>query len=373
MTTITDNLKQNTEINSNQPEIDLLLKCAFSNLSQSDIGEIKLLLKNNIDWLYLIEICQKHKVLPLVFSKINKIDVNVIPNNIKRYVVTFVQTNSQRNLLLTAELVGILNLLKMDNINPIALKGPVLAKLAYENFGLRVVSDLDVFVEKPDFDKAQNLLVEHGYRPSELNKHEYYQQAQFYTPKTSICIDLHYDFSPKNHFASVDSDIFWKNTQTLTIAGKQIKTFSPEYQLIYLCLEGGKEYWCSLNRICDISGLIHTQNIDWELLLDTINYLNKEKVVFLGLFLIDTFSDALVPKFIKEQIDLSIKNKLSKNKICFYLFRSKFSLLSAIGWHLFNLQAYQGTDKLKYLYQIVKVNIKVKRKKFSKTLGKTLG
>lgn len=365
-----------------QPEIELILCCMTSQLSSNLKDRINLLLKEELDWLFILERARKHKVLPLLYFNLNKVNFTNIPDRevprqsrdrIHQQLHSFSQANIQKNLLLTSELLQILDFLAQNKIKAIPLKGPILARFAYSNFGLRTVVDLDIIVRKEDFVRAEQLLIKYGYQASTLNNSQIFQQAQYYKPQTLISIDLHYEFAPKNHFIAVDSTIFWQHLVTYPIANRDIPIFSPEYLLIYLCLEGAKEFWRTLSRICDVSQLIINQEIDWKLLRQSADELHKKKVVYLGLYLARTLLDTPIPDDVWIEVDRHFKIKLSRQEICRFLFRPKFNLLLAIQWHLFNVQVFNSSfGKLPYLREVIRVNFQVKKNEMQKLRSKKL-
>jgi len=80
------------------------------------------------------------------------------------------RSNVQRNLLLTAELLRLLDLFAVHGIAAAPFKGPVLAASAYEDLSLRQFSDLDVLVNRRDILKAEGLLASQGYEPDGGNR-----------------------------------------------------------------------------------------------------------------------------------------------------------------------------------------------------------
>ena len=363
---------ENVLANSIKPEIALILCCLTSQLSSNNKNKINLLLQEQLDWQFILERARKNKVLPLLYFNLNKANTS-IPDRTYQELRNFSQANIQRNFLLTSELLQVLNFLAQNKIEAIPLKGPVLARLAYSNFGLRTVVDLDIIVKKQDFVRAEQLLVQYGYKPSPLNNSPNFQQAQYYKPHTLITIDLHYEFAPKNHFITVDSALFWQHITTFTVANRNIPIFSPEYLLIYLCLEGSKEFWRTLNRICDVSELIIDREIDWNLLLKSADELHKKKVVCLGLYLVRTLLDTPIPHEVWTEVDRYLKIKLSRKEICRFLFRPKFNLLLATQWHLFNVQVFNSSfGKLPYLREVIRVNFQVKKNEMQKLRSKKL-
>ena len=121
-----------------------------------------------------------------------------------------------------------------------------------------------------------------------------------------------------------------------------------------LCLEGVKEHWRSLNRLCDVSELISNQQINWKLLLANAETVNKKEVVFLGLYLAHTILDTPIPDFVLQEVNYHLNNLISKDKIYKFLFRKEFSLLTATQWYLFISQAFPSSiGKINYLYRVI--------------------
>ena len=363
MPTVTPEKKLQKTAGCVESEISLLICCAKSTIDAEDREIINSLLQNDIDWKYLIETGQKHKILPLLYANLIAVRSDLFEKDQIQQFQNLLQSNITKNFFLTAELLEILNYLQINRIEAIPVKGVVLANLAYSNFGLRSISDLDIIVRKKDFIKTQELLIAHEYKASSINKEVYYQQAQYYKKKNIVIgIDLHYEFAPKNHFAAVDSSLFWANTEYSKIGNQDIKVFALEYTLIHLCLEGVKEHWRSLNRLCDVSELIFKQEINWKLLLANAETLNKKEVVLLGLYLVHTILNTPIPDDILSETNHFLTHKISQDKIHKFLFRTEFSLFRAIEWYLFISQAFSSpAAKIQYLYQVVQEKLKSKK------------
>lgn len=350
--------KPNVAINSFPSEIELILQCASSRAAQNNRHQIELLLKSEINWSYLLQMCTSHKVLALIHFNLDKIAPQIIPEDVRASFVHFYQINVQKNLLLTAELLKILDLYGKHQIPAIPLKGAVLARQVYSNFGLRTVSDIDIVVPEADFTQAQELLVQFGYKPHPTNNPQRIRQAQYNKPNTLFCVDLHYAFSPRNHFISVDSAIFWDNLTTFSLAGQEMSIFASEYMAIYLCLEGAKEHWRTLNRICDLSELICSQALDWKKLLQIAKALDRQLVLYLGIYLVHTLLDTKIPDYVWTEVESHLKIKLSKKEISNFLFRNEFDVPLAFQWHLFNFQGFKFTsNKIKYLLRVIELNL----------------
>ena len=126
-------LDTKNQIINTHPEIELLLYSVNPNLNDATTERIKALAKENIDWQYLTETADKHRVLSLMYSRLNRICPEAIPQSFLNQWRWSFQLVAQRNLFLTGEVVNLLNLLKKQNIVALPYKGPVIATLIYNN------------------------------------------------------------------------------------------------------------------------------------------------------------------------------------------------------------------------------------------------
>jgi hypothetical protein len=361
MTTTLTKTDIGSPLKTNQAEIELLLCCARTKIDEKTKVKVESLLSQEIDWNCLLTIAKRHKLLPLLYYHLHTINPGSVPSEIITSLRDYFQTNTQRNLLLTLELLKLLKIFKEHQILAIPLKGPVLATFAYGNFGLRSISDIDIIVNRADFLKAEQVLINHKYQADTNNDLENKQQGSYINSKFSLSVDLHYNFAPKNYAVSVKTNSFFKDLQSIAIANTQVDIFSTENLVLYLCLEGSKDYWRKLSRLCDLSELIQNYNLNWELLLARAKSLGKERVLFLGIFLTQKVLNASIPNNIWQLVEKNISFKLSTGQINEFLFTQNFDGLLALKWHLFNLQAFSSiSEKLKYCWQVIKVNYRVR-------------
>ncbi len=365
MTTTLNKKDINIPLVPNKPEVELLLCCARSQVDAQTKVKIKNLVDQDLDWELLLKLANKHKLLPLLSHGINLAGCQSISSDIYAILNTASQANTQRNLSLTAELLRILNILKKAQISAIPLKGPVLAAFSYGNFGLRSTSDLDIIIELDNFVNVHNLLLQNGYKECTDNDLNHKRQASYYNLKTLIAIDLHYDFAPKNSFVAVESAGFWQNLQPILIAGQQINILSTENLILYLCLEGSKEYWRKLQRLCDLASSIQNHDVNWELLVKQASDVGKPKVFFLGMFLAKKILNISIPDEIWELVENNLSIKPSATQINQFLFNQEFNWKLALEWHLFNIQTFPSiSEKIKYCWQVIQVNYKTRTKKW---------
>ncbi|MDB9405994.1 nucleotidyltransferase family protein [Microcystis sp. CS-574] len=285
-----------------RPEIELLLCCARTHIDPTTEERLEVLLQQDIDWTYLIQTSARHGVMPLLYRSLNATCPELVPKPILSQLRNFFHTNAQHNLLLTQELLRLLNLFQEHEIPAIPFKGPVLAASVYGNLARRQFGDLDILVHERDYQQAKELLLSQGYRMLYDSEHEANcLQAQLWHTEQQLSVDLHYGIPPKQ--LQLKQEALWECLASLSLAGTTIQVFSPEAHLLVLCVDGYKEYWHKLSRICDLAAMIGNQELDWERLRELARKLKLERILSLGLLLTSELLEASLPEKIWSRVE----------------------------------------------------------------------
>ncbi len=288
---------------ANRPEIELLFCCARTRKDAGTAGRIVALLREEIEWPYLLRKANEHRVTPLLYWHLNSTCPEAVPEAVLEQLKNRFRANNLRNLSLTAELLRLLKIFEVRGVPTVPLKGPVLAALTYENLALRSFGDLDILVRKQDVSKARKLLTSSGYRQEDPLPQS--QEAAFlksqreyvYSHDNGTVVELHWAVMPRNYFFFLDPENLWERLRQVRLGGENILTFSVEDLLLFLCVHGSKHFWYRLAWICDVSELIRVhETIDWEQLIDCADSLGSKRMLFLGLFLAHDLLGAPVPE-----------------------------------------------------------------------------
>ncbi len=292
-----------------QPDAELLLRCARTrNDSEGDV-RIRTLLQGEIDWTSLLRMASRHGTLPLLYRNLNAVDPKAVPENTLDELRHHFRFNSQRNLLLTGELIRLLQIFEARGISAVPFKGPVLAAAVYGNLALREFGDLDILVRERDVATARELLVSSGYQPQyRLTRAQeaaflgYEREYTFVHGDTGNVVELHWKVAPKPFPFSLDTDRLWERVEQAPLGGSTVPTFSSEDLLLFLCVHGSAHLWARLGWVCDVAELIriHT-NIDWERLTNRAGASGIERMLLLGLFLASDLLQAPLPEKISEK------------------------------------------------------------------------
>lgn len=281
------------------PEVELLLRCTRTYINNTNAERIKTLLQEDVDWEYLLEIATRHGLTSLLYWNLKITGAEFIPQSQLSWLQNYFYINNRRNFALTKELLKLLQLFEDNKITALPFKGPILAASVYGNVALRLISDLDILVHERDFSRAVELLISQGYQL----RTEVPWEFHLIRGDGLYNIDLHREIAPKHVSCSLSFDYLWENIETFSLAGTTVPNLSPEVWLLILCLNGSKDCWQKLNRICDVAELIRThQGMNWERVMEQATTLRCKRLIFLGLFLAANLLDTILPEEIWQQV-----------------------------------------------------------------------
>ncbi|PSB03311.1 nucleotidyltransferase domain-containing protein [Merismopedia glauca] len=309
-------------------EVKLLLLCVRPQIDEESAEEILKLVKAEIDWNYLIDTATQHKVIPLVYCKLNGICPSYIPEDILQEMRQIFHNNSKKNLVLTEKLIQIINLLQNNNIPCLTFKGVTLGILAYQKIFLRTFTDLDILIPKKSVSRTTKLLIEHGYEPqfnfSESQQKTYLEirnEQTFANSKRNITLDIHWSLLAEHLSFCLKTEDVWQFQQEVNINGNLIPSLSPEIMVLYLCTNGAKDSWIYLQSICDLARLIDNHpNLNWEQVMAQAGRLGTRKMLFLGLSLCQILFNLPLPPKIRQQILTEPQIEILVNQVTQNLF-----------------------------------------------------
>ena len=213
-------------------------------------------------WNYLLLMAQRHRVVPRLHHHLVSECPEAIPSKARSGLEKLNQENTRSNLLLTGELLKLVDLLEAHGIAAVPFKGPTLALWAYGDLGRREFGDLDILVKQQDVPAVRKLLAGEGFTPRpELSAAQKAATLRLdcshnFANEKNIWLDVHWDFVV--HYASVqiDTDKLWDRLQPILVNRRELKTVSVEDLLLIFCLHGFTHFWARLGWICDVAALI---------------------------------------------------------------------------------------------------------------------
>ena len=303
---------------STKTELQLIICCARTELNKVGVERIRILLKQNIDWNYLITIAKLHKVAPLVSVNLINTFPEAIPQNVLQKLRSVTKAVTKKNLYLVRELVTLINLFKSYNIPAIPYKGPTLTAALYKDLSLRQFVDLDFLVPKQKYLQAQKILIDSGYKPPPQN--DVVWERNFVHSQKKIGVDLHQGLTPDYLPVYIDFQGLWQRLEPVSVGGIEVKSFAPEDLLIVLCVQLAKDsQWTAevLSKVCDIVELLRTyQNLDWDLVWHRCTKLGTKRILLFALYIAKQMLGAELPNSIEQKIETDLVAKKAAWIVC---------------------------------------------------------
>jgi hypothetical protein len=316
-------------------EIELLLCCARTSIDSKALERLGTLLRQDLDWHRLIHLASTHGVLPLLYRSLSRNSADAVPKAVLDQLRESSRSNVQNSLLLTAELLKLLDFFADHGINAIPFKGPVLAASVYKDLSLRQFSDLDVLVYRDDIVKAGGLLASQGYQPTTDNgvaseqgfdpDDVAYFGPKFYTfvhQDHGTRVDLQWRVSERYFSFSLEENRGRGRLVPVTVAGRSVLTFAPMDLLLILCAHGAKHQWQELKWICDVAELVRNEKetIDWGKLQQEASRQGVRRVLSLGLILARDLLGAGLPTEVSRAVDRDFRGRSVVSRIVARLF-----------------------------------------------------
>jgi len=259
------------------------------------------LVRQQLDWDYIVATARAHGLLPLLQRHIGTFEC--VPGNILSCLKREAVANSQSMLHLAGKQLRIYKLFQEHGIAVAIFKGALLAQMAYGDMSLRQAGDIDMLIGSHDFAQARLLLESLGYEmtprltSAQLTSHiSNHCEIQFMRDDWFTVVDLHWDLAPRSFVFGLKADEVMSRLQTVSLAGTNVETFGAEDLLLYQAMHGAKHLWRRLEWITLLAeSLRAAPDVDWDTLINRAANAHATRMLALGLRLVEQFSDVPVP------------------------------------------------------------------------------
>jgi hypothetical protein len=343
------------------PETELLLCCARAGAGPKRAGRIRALLREELDGTRLVQTALRHGTMPLLYRSLVAACPEAVPAAILDQLRDHFHNNARRNFFLAGELLKCLELLGAHGIPAVPYRGPVLAASAYGDLALRQFDDLDILVHKQDVVRARDLLVSRGYRPefqlTRAQEAAYLRDQSEYKvlrDEGMLIVELHWRFTEGYFSFPLDPEQLWQRLETVSLAGREVRTFSAEDVLLILCVHGTKHLWERLGWICDVARWLGVHGgMDWGWVMERAAALGSERMLFLGLFLANDLLGAPLPEDVLQRVQADPAVASLAEQVRQGLFGHAHGQPGDLGRCLFHLKARERLgDRVRYCVRL---------------------
>jgi hypothetical protein len=219
------------------------------------------------------------------------------------------EKNVHKSLFLARELIRILDCLDAIAAEVIPYKGIVLSEVYYGDMALRQSGDLDLFVRGQDVPRIKHAVRELGYTvrvaiPDNAER-DYIAsgyECTFDSPAGKNLLELQWALQPRFYAVDFDMDGLFERAVNVEVAGRRVKTPSPEDLLLVLSVHAAKHVWGRLIWLCDIVQILELGNLNWELVQARAREFGIERILHVTLLLANRLLGEPIPSPVEKAI-----------------------------------------------------------------------
>lgn len=300
-------------------EDKLLLLIARTEVDDETRKEISSTVKQDINWDYFLKKSSMHKLKPLIYVQFSKTCPELVPKRVMDELKEYYYENTRKNLLLTGELIKILNQLDSENICAVTYKGPSLALVAYEDLTLREFVDVDLVVNRTDTKKVRKIMDKLAYElitlPDNFNEDLYFKtqtEHKFINPNSNTVFEFHNRVQGHFFYFPIDPAFLYEDLKHVKINNNHVKTFTNENLLLLLCIHCARHNWSCIAWICDIHELIQKEEIEWAKVFENSEKLKVKRILSTTLLL----SEYLLKTDLPSEVSNNLNDDVEAGKIC---------------------------------------------------------
>lgn len=279
---------------------------------------------NDIDWDLFLQLAFHHRLYPLLYLKLIKMENSWIPSKVLQTLSHSYKKNTFKMLHLSGEMEELSKLFIENEIRPLILKGPVLAKDLYGDISRRTCGDLDILIPMNDLNNADELLIGLGYEKDEyiqtlLNDWKWrHHHFTYYHPIKGIKIEIHWRLNPTPSKDPTFNEL-WERKRQSTITSYPCYILSEEDLFYFLVTHGARHGWSRLRWLVDIHQMVQ-MDLNWATVQKLFKKYQCEKIGGQSLILSSQLLNTALPVNIKK-LSSTNKSKQLAHEAIFYLER----------------------------------------------------
>jgi hypothetical protein len=304
---------QSATIGRGEPEWNLVLAASCADAGESDIARIRSLLdttamKNPVKWESVLRLADHHGTSALLYRNLSCLG-DVVPLTALAELRQEYERNVYKSLFLARELIRILDCLDAIGVEAVPYKGIVMSETYYGDMALRRSGDMDLFVRGRDVGRIKNAVRELGYTqrvPVPEDAEESYiksgYECAFDSPAGKNLLELQWALQPRFYAVDFDMEGLFERAVNVSVAGRAVKTPSPEDLLLVLSVHAAKHVWERLIWLCDIAQILKRENLNWDWVQARARQFGIERILHVTLLLTRRFLTTAIPAPIERSI-----------------------------------------------------------------------
>jgi hypothetical protein len=342
-----------------ETEWSLLRAACSTGGSQEKRDRTRLLLRSPIRWKLLSDLAERHGVQPLLCQALSGVDL--VPSEQMRILQQGYQSNLHKSLFLSSELIHILECLSASGIEVIPYKGLALAETVYGDIALRQSGDIDLLVRVLDVPRIKQAVRDLGYTPHSLLSPS---QERAYLKSGYECafdgtagrnlLEVQWAIQPRFYAVDFDMDGLFRRAVTVSVAGRTMKTPSPEDSFIVLALHAAKHVWGRLIWLSDLARIITIPTLNWEWIGAQARKMGIVRVLRVTRILANRLLETPIPAQAEQNLPADAVAQLLAEEIESYLTSDSTYDVESFDYFKLMMQLRERrTDRLRFLSRLI--------------------
>jgi Uncharacterised nucleotidyltransferase len=264
-------------------------------------GSLRLLLQNPLNWKSLLNRAEQHGVAPILYQALSSLGSEVPPDGLALLKHRY-ETNLHRTLFLTRELIRILDHFDALAIDVMPYKGVALAETLYGDIALRQAGDIDLLIRPRDLAHIKEALKGLGYTPhlslTEAEERAYLKsgyECAFDSDLGRNLLEVQWALQPRFYAVDFEMGALFRRATVVTVAGRSMKTPSPEDLFLILSLHAAKHVWGRLIWLCDIARILSLSALNWDWIAEIAKSLRIVRILQVTLLLTTRLLGTAIP------------------------------------------------------------------------------
>ena len=288
-------------------EWDILLAASSVDPREGDLLGLESLLKQSsqdkpVEWETVLRLADHHGTSSLLYRNLSRL-CGFVPSSTLALLRRSYERNIHKSLFLARELIRILDCVDALGVDVIPYKGLVLSEVYYGDMAMRQSGDLDLFVRRHDVTRIKRAVCDLGYTPRvpiPENAEEAYvtsgYECTFDSSAGRNLLELQWALQPRFYAVDFNMDGLFERAVNVAVAGRTVKTPSPEDLLLVLSVHAAKHVWGRLIWLCDIRQIAKSENLNWALVQSQARELGIERILHITLLLTHRLLAAGIPE-----------------------------------------------------------------------------
>jgi hypothetical protein len=290
-------------LSSAMPETEwsVLLAACSEIPRQEKQDRLRSLLRQPVRWELLFDLADRHGTQSLLYQVLVEIEDAIPPEQVSRLEQRY-QINLHKALLLSRELIRIVDRLSVLGIEVMPYKGLALAELIYGDIALRQAGDMDLLIRPQDLPRIRDVARELGYTPhlsltpaEERSYLKFGYEYAFDGAAGPNLLEVQWAIQPYFYAIDFDMDGLFQRATTVKVAGHPMKTPSSEDLLLVLSAHASKHVWGRLVWLCDIARIMAIPALNWDWIGEQASALGIVNIVCVSLLAAKRLLGATIP------------------------------------------------------------------------------